>query len=255
MCCGISRSTLARAKRNVFFKSDQKEQDKRLSFLMDVKVPKRSRIRGEIQKNICHRVAINYFLLTSSEIRKIPVCSKFFGKLFGIGQRRLNTIAEGILRGTGVTDMRGGDHKLKKYSKKREKVYELISKLRACESRYSRNKSQRLYLLPTLNINKLFQKYNSIIGEELKVKKTFFSKIFETKFNLGFGSPASDTCSFCKRTRTEIQACDGQKKQTLMANLHVHEVRTKAFHGLMKGKPYGSVSFVFDLQVQPLPRT
>lgn len=253
-CRTISKNILAKAKRNVFLQLNKTQQDKRLSFLMDVTVPKRERVRGNARKNKRHRVAVKYFLLSSD--RRISVCSDFFKKLFGVGQRRLNTIAEGIKTGRGVIDKRGGDHKVKTYAGKRKKVYEFIANLKACESHYSRNKSQRLYLPSSLNINKLFKQYNTAVSNELKVKKTFFTKIFETKFNLGFGSPACDTCSYCQRTRTEIHNCqDAHQKQSLMANLMVHKTRAKAFHKLMKENPFGSVTYVFDLQqVQPIPK-
>lgn len=226
-----------------------------MSFLMDVALPKRSRVRGEVRKNKRHRVAVKYFLI-SPEKERIPVCSKFFVNLFGVGQRRLNTIADGILSGNGVVEKRGGDHKLRKFSTKREKVYEFISKLRACESHYARNKSRRLYLHSSLNINRLFCLYNTTVEDEFKVKKTFFVKIFETKFNLGFGSPASDTCSYCSRLKTEIHSCaNGAIKEGLILDFVVHKKRAKAFHTLMKENPEASVTYVFDLQqVQAIPK-
>ncbi|KAJ4432588.1 hypothetical protein ANN_21211 [Periplaneta americana] len=55
--------------------------------------------------------------------------------------------------------------------------------------------------------------------------------------------------------RHEIQnAEDGNKKQQLMLELRAHRLRAKAFYTLMKQKPHGSLSFAFDLQVQPLPK-
>lgn len=257
-CGDISRNVLARAKRNVFFKNiDRKEQDKRLTFLMHVGYPKRFRIAGgeEQRKRKRRRFAVDYFLW-SADKKKLPICSKFFCKLFQVGQRRINTIAEGVLSGKGVQDKRGGDHKANKYSEKRLKVYEFLSKLKACESHYARNKSKRLYLPSSLNINRLFKLFNSTVDNDYKVKKTFFTKIFETKFNLGFGTPACDSCSYCYRTKTEIQNClDMAEKQTLITNRIIHKRRAKAFHSLMKAKPEGSMTYIFDLQqVQPIPK-
>lgn len=98
--------------------------------------------------------------------------------------------------------------------------------------------------------------YINTVASNLKVKKSFFTKIFNTKFNLGFGTPASDKCSYCLRMRHEIQnAEDGNKKQQLMLELRAHRLRAKAFYTLMKQKQHGSLSFAFDLQqVQPLPK-
>jgi hypothetical protein len=152
---------------------------------MEVKLPKRGRFRGPMRKNKPHSFVVNYFL-KAADNQNIPVCAKFFRKLFGVGQRRLNTIAEGCKTGEGEVDKRGGDHKERKYGEKRVKVYEFLSKLKACESHYSRNKSQRLYLPSNLNINKLFKMYNNSVTDNLKVKKTFFTKIFETKFSSAY---------------------------------------------------------------------
>nr|CAI5867269.1 unnamed protein product [Callosobruchus analis] len=197
VCLSFARTILARAKRNIFFKQNRKKQDKLLSFLMDVKLPKRTR-------------------------KKMRGSSKDCSVL---GKRRLDTIAEGIQTGVGVIDKRGGDRKA------------------------ARSKSKRLYLPSILSINKLFRIYNDSIDENVKVKKTFFAKIFFTKFNLGFGSPASDMCSYCHRTRSAIQSCeDGQEKQRLITYLAVHKAKTKAFHALMKETPYASVTYAFDLQ-------
>lgn len=248
---------LSKAKRKVFSKPNRADQDKKLSFLMTVNLPKRRRSSKAVVKRprTINRFSVQLFLL-SSENKKLRVCSKFFQKLFGIGQRRMNTIAEGIISGEGVKDKRGGDHKLKKYGDKRSSVYNFISKLNAKESHYSRNKSRRLYLPSTLNINQLFLLYNDSVEAPLKVKKTFFVKIFATKFNLGFGSPASDTCSYCHRLKNKIEMCrDSKEKQTLIAEIGAHRLRAKTFHKIMKENISDCVSYVFDLQqVQPLPK-
>nr|CAI5850146.1 unnamed protein product [Callosobruchus analis] len=93
--------------------------------------------------------------------------------------------------------------------------------------------------------------YNDSVDENLKDKKTFFAKIFSTKFNLDFGSPACDTCSYCLRTRSAIQSCDdGQEKQHLISyRLAVHKANAK------ERDPYAGATYAFDLQlVQPLPK-
>lgn len=51
-------------------------------------------------------------------------------------------------------------------------------------SHYCRNSSARQYLGSELSINKLFRIYNEQAAANLKVKRTFFWKIFSTKFNI-----------------------------------------------------------------------
>nr|CAI5829181.1 unnamed protein product [Callosobruchus analis] len=115
VCLSVARTILARAKRNIFFKQNRKEQDKLLSFLMDVKLPKRSRPRGPERRcegyNI---VAINCLFAPSSS----KDCSV-------LGKRRLDTIAEGIQTGAGVIDKRGGDRKTARFAKKLPKSWNL----------------------------------------------------------------------------------------------------------------------------------
>ena len=254
-CCAIPVNVLYRAKRAVLAKPKKEEQDKRLSFLMKVKSPRRRRVRGETPKNNPTSITVNYHILRSGK-EVIPVCANFFRKLFGIGVSRIMTIAKGIQSGKGVQDKRGGDHKVGKFQAKRQKVTEFLSKLRAGESHYSRNKSKRLYLSSTLSIRKLFIMYNNSVPDNLKVKKSFFTKNFTTKFNLGFGTPASDTCSYCLRLHHEIKiAFDKINKQELITELRIHKIRAKQFHKLLKEEPYGSKTFVFDMQqVQVLPK-
>lgn len=63
--------------------------------------------------------------------------------------------------------------------------------------------------------------YNSQSNDNLKVKKeTAFATIFCTKFNIDFGTPAVDVCSYCKRMLSAMKAgSDTQKKNSLMHNL------------------------------------
>lgn len=59
-------------------------------------------------------------------MRNCLFARSFFQKLFTCGQRRLNTIAEGIKTGNGVMDKRGGDRTTVKFSEKTLKVKEFL---------------------------------------------------------------------------------------------------------------------------------
>lgn len=124
------------------------------------------------------------------------------------------------------------------------------------ESHYGRNKSQRLYLSSEWNITKLWKAYNATVTEALQVKRWFFNKIFATKFNIGFGTPATDQCSYCLRTKFLVQnERDLNKKNRLMSELGAHRLRAKTFYRIMKKETYGTESYCMDLQqVQPLPK-
>ena len=67
-------------------------------------------------------------------------------------------------------------------------------------SHYSRNKNpNRTYLSPLLSINTMYDQYLewSAAKEVKQVSSIMYRSIFCTDFNLGFGSPRSDTCSRC----------------------------------------------------------
>nr|CAI5849678.1 unnamed protein product [Callosobruchus analis] len=79
--------------------------------------------------------------------------------------------------------------------------------------------------------------YNDSVDENLKVKKTFFAKIFSTKLNLGF----DHLLAICVATILEPDLQSSRKGQS--------------FHALTKETPHASVTYAFDLQlVQPLPK-
>lgn len=131
-----------------------------------------------------------------------------------------------------------------------------IAGLKGHESHYGRAKSRRIYLSSELNITLLWKLYNANAVEDLKVNYKFFSRIFNNKFNIAFGSPATDVCGFCVRTETSITNCKVKNEiQNLKIALRVHKVRAKEFFKLMKEKPTHSASYCFDLQqVQVLPK-
>lgn len=71
------------------------------------------------------------------------------------------------------------------------------------QSHYSRNKNEnKKYLSPLLNVTKMYELYlgkcnEQGLDEKYSVKLSMYRHVFETKFNLSFGHPKSDTCSVC----------------------------------------------------------
>lgn len=103
--------------------------------------------------------------------------------------------------------------------------------------------------------------FNDQCGDELKVKCSMFRRIFVNKFNIGFKSPASDTCSTCCLLKEKIRSTPLHKvrqsaeKTQLMVQKRVHFQRAKTFYEHMKTDIPDSISFCFDLQqIQPLPK-
>lgn len=190
--------------------------------------------------------------------RRNRVCLKFFRAALGITKDRVNRLCKKIEAGVSLKDRRGGDKVSYKSHDKKQKIIEFIGNLKGRESHYNRSKSKRIYLAPELSIAKLHKMYNSQCNNPTDhCSLTMFKVIFRTKFNIGFSSPASDSCAFCTRMRHKIKIeKDANKKNDLMIQLRIHQKRANAFYKLTKQTPLESLSFCFDMQqVQPLPKT
>jgi len=98
--------------------------------------------------------------------------------------------------------------------------------------------------------------YNTQAETHNQVKKTFFYKIFNTKFNLGFGRPATDACSTCIELKSRIKhEKDPEKKATLEAQKQLHRKRKNAFFELVREKRPDMVTLCFDCEKNlPLPK-
>nr|CAH7734043.1 unnamed protein product [Callosobruchus chinensis]CAH7744959.1 unnamed protein product [Callosobruchus chinensis]CAH7757061.1 unnamed protein product [Callosobruchus chinensis]CAH7763913.1 unnamed protein product [Callosobruchus chinensis] len=177
--------------------------------------------------------------------------------VYNVGQRRLNTICKKLQSGDEVIkENRGGDTRTSKFLEKLNAVKSFISQLQGNESHYGRNKSRRIYVSSEYNISVLWQLYNKNSPDSLKVNYKYFSRVFNKYFNIGFGSPATDICSYCVRTQTKIGISkSSSEKQKLSTELKVHKFRASQFYKLMKAEEPNTISYCFDLQqVQVLPK-
>lgn len=165
--------------------------------------------------------------------KKVQLCQKLFRGIYSVGQRRLNTICNKIVHGEAVEEKRGGDKRSSKFREKLLAVMDFIKQLKGKDSHYGRNKSKRIYLSPEYSISKLCDLYNEKATDNLKVNYKYFSRVFN-KFNIGFGSPATDVCGFCVRTVTQINNTKvANEIQKLQTELKVHRIKAAQFHKMM----------------------
>ena len=78
------------------------------------------------------------------------------------------------------------------------------------ESNYSRQRSDRKYLNPGLNLNILYKLYvesckNEGTQEQDIAKLSYYRHLFNTEFNLSFKMPYHDTCDTCDKAKRDIQ--------------------------------------------------
>lgn len=246
----VSRDDVLFTRNQIYSSVNKKDQDTKISHLLKVASPKRDR-------KMKQTIRIKYIFWNTNRQACHQVCQKFFLKALNLSQRRVITIAKQVKSGTGIVENRGGDRKSHLFGSKRAAVVHFIGSLRGTESHYSRTKSQRIYLSSELNISKLFVMYNNKATDRLRVKRSFFYHIFNTKFNLGFGSPATDVCTFCYRLKNFIkfEKENNASRNAIISQLRIHKLSAKQFNIELKNSPDNSVSYCFDLQqIQMLPK-
>ena len=110
-----------------------------------------------------------------------------------------------MLLGFPPVDKRGKHHyrPRKLTEEDKEHVIEHIKSFKGRKSHNGLHDSTRLYLPEELNISKMYQSYCERYPNA-KCSFEKYRKIFNTKFNIGFGCPRKDTCSTCDRFLAEI---------------------------------------------------
>lgn len=138
---------------------------------------------------------------------RLTVCKRAFMKLYGISQSKVDHIVMQARNGQAAvrSSFRGKhDNRPNRLSEESINfVVEHIKSYPAEASHYSRSDNpNRLYLSPILTISMMYRQYQTWSAERniVAVSGSAYRKIFCTRFNLGFGSPRSDTCSKCETT-------------------------------------------------------
>lgn len=152
----------------------------------------------------------------------------------------------------------GGNRKEQKYAPQKQSIHNFIQKLQCVESHYCRKTktAERKYLASELNISKIYKLYKDSEYSNADVKKSYFREIFNTNYNLGFGTPKTDACSKCLELTGKIASeTDPQKRAFLMTEKRVHSLRAKAFFEKLKEVSEGLKILSFDCQKNlPLPK-
>lgn len=189
---------------------DKKSQDNFLIKHMILAPVKRRRVSPENATTSPSKCSVSYFVRTQKKTM-IRVCLNSFINILHISRFRLNNLSKQYFESSTVTDRRGGFRQRVKYRKQKEDIIAFIQHFKVRESHYCRGKSMRRYLSADLNIAKMGKMYREERqGTEFEdVKLEYFRKIFNTHFNLGFGSPATDVCSTCLSLSERIKHSGG----------------------------------------------
>lgn len=201
----------------------------------------------------------NHFFVPDHKSKElIPVCLQAFCDILGIKQGRIKGVTKRFAEtGTSASERRGGDRKKFAFRSKLESVQKFIKKFKPLDSHYCRGRiKQRIYLDPSLNISKMYKMYEDQTMPGFSVTKSYFRKVFNTTFNIGFGTPRQDVCSDClqfceKLKRTPSSA----EKETIRAQYLIHKTRAKCFFQLLKDENPEILILSFDCQKNlPMPR-
>lgn len=199
-------------------------------------------------------IRIDYHIRKESG-KVVKVCKKAFFSILKISESRVNRVCKYHFEtGNVPKENRGGDRKSIKFMDKTSSIIDFIQSFHLIDLHYCRSKIKyRQYLPSELNIKKMAQICNDQMTVNLRVKSSYFRKIFNTRFNIGFKSPATDLCSTCIMLDEQIKHCKSEKsKRRLVARKKYHRLRAKAFFMLLKkGRPR-SKSFSFDCQKNQL---
>lgn len=180
----------------------------------------------------------------------VPVCQETFTKALCVKKDRIQGVMRRFYEKEELAkERRGGDRKSQKYEEKRKAVQAFIESFKATESHYCRSKTmKRMYLAPELNIKKLWRMYNKD-HPSLEVKQHFFRNIFNTCYNIGFGTPRSDVCSTCLLLDERIKKeSNTENKNKLMTEKRVHRLRFKAFYEILQEQRPDLLTISFDCQ-------
>lgn len=225
-----------------------------LKYMMN-KEPKRRRARNVNDPR--PRILTTYYVRkTNGQI--VPVCAQSFSSITALQRKRLNAISAHFKN--EVTDRkenRGGSRLKPKDIDTKNSIIDFIKTLKCRESHYGRSKSIRVYMGPDLNVKKLWCLWKKT-RYDAKLPIASYSKfftVFQNNFNIGFGNPKADVCSYCEEMKNKIKnSSSPTEKATFMGQYRLHKLRAKKFYEILKMEEEDVIKVAFDMQQnQPLP--
>jgi hypothetical protein len=204
-----------------------------------------------LRANASKHHAMSFCYSITVDSCKKYVCKTAFAKLHVITNSKIDFVTKQIADGLSAPrPSRKGRHTNRPTKIGVDRLQEVekhIRKFPAEPSHYSRKRNpNRLYLSSTLSVSEMHRLYTIDCEEEGSppVSINMYRHIFNTRFNLGFGNPKSDTCSVCDVGHDDDH--DVRQKQAYAAQkVDKNAARTSS----------DTVYCTFDLQkTLPLPK-
>lgn len=185
------------------------------------------------------------------------MCRNFFLRSLNINKGRVRGVLKRHMdTGLMAIENRGGDRKSLKNLGLKDAIVSFIKKFKGTESHYCRSKSRRIYLPSELSIATMAKMFVKEHPEFSHCKESYFRRIFNTKFNIGFSHPRSDMCSTCLEYKEKIKIeNEDAVKARLKTELSVHVARSNAFFKFLQDTASKIKILSFDCgKNQPLPK-
>lgn len=196
---------------------------------------------------------IAYSLMNTDGIR-VNVCEKFFCNTLDISTRVVHYNIGKAQHGTRYkADYPAPANKMSDNAIQSVKNH--IESLNRIESHYCRSSTKREYFEAGLSISKLYNMYSESEFNNSKIKESYYAKVFNENYNIGFHVPTKDSCDICSSfsklspddITDELRASHAkhlQRKDTARRHKEQDKVATP-----------GKIAVTFDLQqVLPAPR-
>jgi len=182
-----------------YYELASESQTAHLFSSLNVSTPKWSVVNAERHREISVKYTVNV------SGASVTVCKKAFMNIYGISQSKVDHVVCQLRAGHATVrpSLRG------KHSNRPNRltqvtidsIKEHVNLYPAEMSHYSRcHNPNRMYLSPLLSICEMYRQYKVWANERgvPPASLAAYRRVFCTHFNLGFGSPRSDTCCKCE---------------------------------------------------------
>lgn len=211
------------------YKVDFCKQQNYLLGLISVKPVKRRRHGQYDDPKDSRRQATAIYTVPNGEGEIVQVCRSTFQEIFDLVPKRVQTLVELKQMGNPIyTEKRGNKTEHRKYTVQDENlVVEHVNSIPREVSHYGRNKSEKEYLSPDLNISRLFKAFKEKYPNA-QISERFYFDTFKKKFpNLSFHRLRTDTCATCDILKAKIASSLGHEKTENQNKLKLHHFKAE----------------------------
>lgn len=154
----------------------------------------------------------------------VEVCKTMYLNTIAVTEKKVRVVMAKKLHEGGsiiTRDRRKGHPPTRTVSTDvKERVMAHINSFPSFESHYSRQRSNRKYLNPELNLNIMYKMYVELLRKEGVAEKdiaklSYYRHVFKSEFNLSFKMPYHDTCDTCDKNKRDIQDARPEEKSAI----------------------------------------